>query len=154
MTQPPTGTPCEGVYYVVREPSGWRLAALRFNAGEDYQHQAMWENDLVPALARQWSAALRRDAQELESLLKIMAFAFPRGRITKVKDTFVIYHGNDLRPFMRVNKKNIEHAFRVVGRCRWQFDDHEQCVGFEKEEVRQALQLSEDWSAAPLGESP
>jgi hypothetical protein len=143
--------PCEGIYYVLREPAGWRLAVHRFACGEDYQHQAMWEKDLAPALARQWAAALPAELHEMESLLRIMVFAFPRGRITKVKDKFVIYHGNDLKPFMRVSKKAVEQAFHIVGQCRWQFDDHERCVGLMKEEIQQALHLSEDWPAAELG---
>jgi hypothetical protein len=146
-------TPCEGIYYVVREPSGWRLATYRFVHGEDYSHQAMWEKDIVPGLASQWAAELRGDERELENLLKIMVFAFPRGRVTNVKDKYVIYHGNDLKTCMHVTKKAVEQAFHIVGRCRWQIDDHERCVDFEMAEVRQALCLSEDWPAAPLGES-
>ena len=142
-----TSASCEGIYYVVREPDGWRLAAQRFAPGEDHQHQTMWENDLAPALARQWAAALRCDAHELEGLLKIMAFAFPRGRVTKVKGKFVVYHGNDLKPFMRVSKRAVEQAFRIVGQCRWKFDDHERCVAFEKEELQQTFRLTEDWPA-------
>jgi hypothetical protein len=140
-------TGSEGIYYVVREPSGWRLVVHKFATGEDYQHQTMWENDIVPSLSRQWAAALPVDVRELEGLLKIMVFAFPRGRVTKVKDKFVVYHGNDLKRFMRVSKKAVEQAFRIVGHCRWQLDDHERCVGFEKEEVQQTLRLTEDWPA-------
>ena len=141
-------TGSEGIYYVVREPSGWRLVVRKFATGEDQQHQAMWEKDIAPALARQWAAALPGDPRELERLLNIMVFAFPRGRITKVKNKFVVYHGNDLKRFMRVSKRAIEQAFCIVGHCRWQLDDHERCVGFEKEEIQQALHLTEDWPAA------
>ena len=143
-----TSTPCEGIYYVVREPSGWRLVTQRFAVGEDRQHQTMWEKDIVPAFARQWAAALGADPGELETLLKIMVFAFPRGRVTKVKNKFVVYHGNDLKRFMHVGKRAIEQAFCIVGHSRWQLDDHERCVGFEKEEVQQMLRLTEDWPAA------
>jgi len=147
VTDSPPSRPCEGIYYIVREPSGWRLAAWRFAAGQDQEHQAMWETDVAPALARQWANVIGSDARQLERGLKILAFAFPRGRVSKVKDQFVVYHGNDRKPFMHLSKKAVEQAFHIVGRCRWQYDDHERCVGFEKEEIRQVLQLTEDWPA-------
>lgn len=147
MTDAPRSGPCEGIYYIVREPSGWRLAAWRFAVGQDREHQAMWETDLAPALARQWAAVLQTDAHELEHALKILAFSFPRGRVSKVKDQFVVYHGNDRKPFMHLSKKVIEHSFHIVGRCRWKYDEHERCVGFEKEELQCVLGLTEDWPA-------
>jgi len=108
----------------------------------------MSETDLAPALAHQWAAVLRADARELKRVLKILAFGFPRGRVSKVKDHFVLYHGNDRKPFMHLSKEVIEHSFRIVGRCRWQYDEHERCVGFEKEELQRVLRLTEDWPAA------
>ncbi len=144
--------PSEGVYYIVREPTGWRLAVQLSAPGEDHQHQAMWENDLAPALAGQWAAALRRDAGELEDILKILVFAFPRGRITKVKQAYVVYHGNDLLPSMDVSKKDIEAAFGIAGKSHWKLDDHEQCVRFEKDELRSVLRLAEDWPATEFWE--
>lgn len=147
MTTTPA-TPHEGIYYVVREPDGWRVIVHLFVGGVDRNHVDMWEEDVVPALVRQWEQKLAGAVFELDRLLSVFAFAFPRGRVTKVENRYVIYHGNDLRPAMRVSRAAIEKAFGVTGLCRWQYDDHERCVEFEKDETRQALQLTEDWPAA------
>jgi len=72
-------------------------------------------------------------------------YAFPRGRVTKVGTKYVIYHGNDLQPWMKVTKRQIEKVFGVTGRCRWEFDDHERCQTPDKEEMRRLLRLKEDW---------
>lgn len=140
--------PAEGIFYVVREPTGWRLVAHRFSRGHDRNHVEMWEEDIVPGLARLWDRQLNDAVPRLARLLSVLAFAFPRGRVTKLKDKFMIYHGDDLRPFMNVSKKQIEDAFGIAGICRWVFDDHEQCVDFEKEEIRGTFQIAEDWPAA------
>ena len=144
--------PREGIYYVVREPDGWRLFAHQFASGADRNHVEMWEEDLVPALARQWERRLAGAVLDLDRLLTVFAFAFPRGRVTKVKDRFVIYHGNDLHASMRVSRTSIEKAFGVTGICHWEYDDHERCVAFEKDETRRALRLTEDWPASEAWE--
>ena len=145
-------SPREGIYYIVRDPDGWRLAAQWGAPGKDTQHQTMWEEDLAPALADQWASADAGTATELANALKILVFGFPRGRVTKVKDKFVVYHGNDLKPFMRISKADIDAAFGIAGQSRWALDDHERCVQFEKEELRSLLQLTEDWPATEFWE--
>lgn len=142
-----TTGPCEGIYYIVREPTGWKLAVQLSEAGNDPQHQTMWEDETAPALASQWAATLQMSAGELEHQLKILVFGFLRGRVTKVKDKFVVYHGDDLQPFMHISKKQIEDAFGIAGKSRWTIDDHERCIEFEKEELRSLLRLTEDWPA-------
>ena len=152
MTTEPKRGPSEGIYYVVREPAGWQLAVQIFPPGEDHTHQEMWECDLVPVLARQWAEKLHEASSELQSLFKLLTFAFPRGRVTKVNAKYVVYHGNDLQPFMRVTKKAVEEAFGIVGHSRWIFDDHERCMSFAKQEIQQALHLTVNWPAADFGD--
>ena len=147
-----TTGPCEGIYYVVREPTGWRLAVQHSETDNDPQHQAMWEEETAPELASQWATVLPMDAGELEEQLKILVFAFLRGRVTKLKDKFVVYHGNDLQPFMKITRAEIENAFGIAGKCRWALDEHEQCIQFEKDELRGLLQLTEDWPATEFWE--
>src|ERR1041384_4863472 len=87
MTTEAKRGPSEGIYYVVCEPAGWRLAAQIFPPGEDHTHQEMWECDLVPDLSRQWAEKLHEELSELQSLFKLLTFAFfRRGSAKKSED--------------------------------------------------------------------
>jgi len=136
---------CAGIYYLVRFPEAWRVVAHRFREGQDANHQQMWEEEIVPGLARAWAPALRTEVAPLEHDLQILAFAFPRGRIVKGREDFAVFHGNDFQSFMDIGRKEIEAAFGIKGKCRWRLDDHERCITFEKEELRRTLHLCEDW---------
>jgi len=139
--------PTEGIYYVVRFPNGWRLMACRFDEEGELGHPSFWRYWGVAALvAKEWQAKLRTASPRLtEDDLELLVYAFPRGRVTKLGTKYVIYHGNDLQPWMKITKRQIEKTFGVTGRCCWQFDEHEQCLTPDKEEMRRLLRLTEDW---------
>ena len=60
---------------------------------------------------------------------------------------FKVYHGNDLKPFMKTSRRDIETEFGIVGQATWEFDDHERCQQLDKEEFRRMLGIKEDWDA-------
>jgi len=142
-------TPTEGIFYVICLPSGWRLMAYRFDEEGEESHSSYWRHGGVAALlAKEWRPKTRIGAHNLtEGDLELLLYAFPRGRVTRVGAKYVVYHGKDIQPFMRITKQQIEKAFGITRRCRWTFDDHEQCQTSDKEEMRRLLGLKEDWSA-------
>lgn len=111
-------------------------------------HSSYWRLWGVGGLvAKAWRPKLRTSSQDLTEDDLELVYAFPRGRVTKVGARYVVYNGNDLQPFMGITRRQIEEAFSIVGRCRWEFDDHEQCQMPDKEEMRRLLRLNEDWPA-------
>lgn len=147
--------PSEGLYYVVRFPNAWRLMARRLDlelamgfSRDEMNHSRFWRIwGLLSLITGQWYKQLRVDRLDLSKRLRFLLYAFPRGRVTKVGETYVIYHGNDLRPFMCITKQQIEERFSIVKQCRWEFDEHEQCLIADKEEMRSLLKIKEDWPA-------
>ena len=74
----------EGIFYLVRLPSGWRAQAVR--AGEfpveDFGHADYWEQTLADLLAKDWQPAVAgefRTAAALREELLPLVYAFPRG---------------------------------------------------------------------------
>jgi len=139
--------PSEGIYYITRGPDGWLLTVRCFTANEDFSHGDFWEEELARRVAVQWAKRLRCAAVDLVSRLRLLTYAFPRGRVTKVDGKFLIRHGKNLLPFMRVSRKEIERAFGISGRCQWELDEHEQCLKEDKEAIRDWLGIEEDWPA-------
>jgi hypothetical protein len=84
-------------------------------------------------------------AEVLEEDLRLCEYGFPRGRIVKQRNRYLVLHGDDLEPFMKLKRSGIECLFDIGGRTRWVEDDHEHCLREDKECVRQTLHLSEDW---------
>lgn len=146
----------EGIYFVVRQPKGWELVPFRFDEHLDGGHPEFWEERVAPMLARTWASQLganvngaerSRREQHLKSELALHYDGFPRGRVTWVEEIgrFVIYHGGNLKPAMKVSRLSIERAFGITGHADWEFDEHEQCSSFSAEGVRVALCLREKW---------
>lgn len=141
--------PTPGIYYVVRFPNGWHVMPCRFDEEGDMSHSSYWRHwGLAALVAMEWQPESRTaSSHPTEEDLESLVYAFPRGRVTKVGAKYAIYHGNDLQPWMKVNKRQIEQAFGVTGLCRWEPDDHEHCQLADKEEMRRQLNLNEDWPA-------
>jgi hypothetical protein len=137
--------PSEGIFYVIRNPDGWSHCAHRFDQCPESGHPKFWENVVAPTLARRWSHDDAARNRELEAELVNHPYGFPRGRVTKIGQQYVVYHGNDLRGL--VARKAIEAAFGIAKRCRWEFDEHERCLRADKEGVRRCLGIREDWPA-------
>jgi len=109
-------------------------------------HSDFWRLFAVSAMvAQQWQRKLCRDLDDLTEDLRLLLFAFPRGRVTKVGKKFRVYHGTDLQPFMKITRKLVERSFGIAGRCQWTFDEHERCLSEDKATVRDILGINEDW---------
>lgn len=146
----------EGIYFIVRLPTGWELVPFRFDEHTDGGHPEFWEAHLTSLLARKWApelfrnlnaVELRRCELRLQGELDLHYDGFPRGRVTRIDDPdrFVIYHGNNLKPAMKVARRAVERAFGIKKRVDWRFDDHEQCTAFSAEGIRSALRLRDRW---------
>lgn len=136
----------EGIYYIVRYPSGWHLAPCRFDEEGEMSHSDFWRLFAVSAMvAQQWQRMLCRDLDDLTEDLRLLLYAFPRGRVTKVGKKFRVYHGTDLQPFMKITRKMVERSFGIAGCCQWTFDEHERCLTEDKEALRELLGIQEDW---------
>ena len=145
----------EGIYYLVRLPSGWRVQAVRAEEFpvEDFGHADYWEQTLASLLAREWQPAVagefRTVAACCEELLPLV-YAFPRGRVVRQGSKFAVYHGNNLESFMQCDRKAIEACFGIQGRAKWVLDEHEQCVAHDRDRMREVLGLKETWPAASV----
>ena len=140
-------SPSEGIFYVVRYPAGWKLLATRFQQDEDTNHYDWWEASVASTVAAKWAKRLRVTPKELEQELALLAYAFPRGRISKVGRRFLVLQSGDITPPMNIFNAAIEAAFSIAGRCSWQFDEHEQCIAADRDEIRRILRISENWNA-------
>lgn len=138
--------PGEGIYYVVRFPAGWKAVFYRFEDDSDYNHYEWWEQSISAMIAAKWAKALGKSREAIRRDIELLTYAFPRGRISKVGKRFLVLHGADLTPSMRMSKKLIEDAFGISGRCSWRFDEHEQCQVDDKEAIRQYFGIHEYWN--------
>src|SRR4051794_4572835 len=100
-----------GIYYIVCEPDGWRM----FCTTRDIGHVDFWDEELAPQLANVWAPGLKCQRDELKRDLRHYPYAFPRGRLVSNQKSSVFFHGNDLEPYMRLKRHDIERTFRVVG---------------------------------------
>jgi hypothetical protein len=138
--------PSAGIFYVVCNPQGWGIYPYRFDRFPEIGHPEFWETVVAPVLARRWRPNNPPRFRELEAKLLNHPYGLPRGRIAEVGRQFVVYHGNDFSGL--VERDQIEGAFDIQKRCRWQFDDHERCLTADKDEVRAHLGIKGGWPAA------
>lgn len=140
----------EGIFYLVPFPLEWILMSVRFDRQPELGHPDFWEAEILEFLVKDWHLEAYEEyptREQLREALRPLAYACPRGRVAKVGKRFKVYHGNDLKPFMRNSRRNIEEAFGIVGQATWEFDDHERCQQLDKEAFRQITGLKEDWDA-------
>lgn len=137
--------PQVGIYYFIKLPGGWHLAITSDPKVSDLGHPVLWENTLVPFLAKMWAQKLDQNTARLIPTLRTACYAFPRGRLAQVEGTAVIYHGGDA-PYLNW-KPRVRHALGVSA-CRFVFDDHERCQAFDRDAVCGLLSITYDWDAA------
>lgn len=137
-----------GIYYIVRCPKGWELIANPYENGDGPDHSEWWETTVAGIVATKWAKRLRTTPAALEQQIKLLAYAFPRGRVTEVGEgQSMIYHGCDFRPHNHKFAFPIVHAFDVAGVYHWKIDEHEHCQQWDKDEMRRILRIREDWKA-------
>jgi hypothetical protein len=131
----------EGIWYVVRTPTEWRLISYRYDDfAEEKDHTQLWEDEVVPFLSFKWKLKKSQIAD-----LTMAPYAFPRGRVTRALKGFTIHNGEDFAKF--VSKQQIARAFSLFEGFTFSPDDHERCQVDDKQLVRAMLNLKEDWPA-------
>ena len=153
--------PTLGIYFVVRFPDRWRLIAHRCEAATDLGHPHYWK-ELAPVLAEAWckrdagwrSLDLHEKRQRIARMAERLASqydGFPRGRIAQPSGVRIprIYHGENVEPWMKIGRQEIERAFGLEGRAKWVFDDHEQCIRTSRDAVMEVLGLTRQWKCVP-----
>ena len=123
----------EGVYYIVRFPTRWRLYAFPWEDFGDLWHGDVWRRYVVEDLAEAWAQRAGVTAQQLRPWWK----GFPRGRIERAGlHAYTIFHADDFAD-TGITPVRIESAFELgSSRVNWSVDPHEQ----QNPEHRAALQ--------------
>ena len=125
----------EGIWYVVRDATGWKLFAHPFHPESKIEdHTAFWEQILAPHLALKYNLS-----KKYERELALHPYAFPRGRVTKVGKHFIVYHGNDWQPFPA--RAEVAKAFHLGNRAKWVLDEHEMRMAWDVKCVGDLLNL-------------
>jgi hypothetical protein len=113
----------DGVYYIVRFPTRWRLYAFAWDDFGDVWHGDVWRRYVVPDLADAWSTRVKVAAEQLKPWWK----GFPRGRVERAGiKSYTVFHGNDFAE-TGIAAQRIERAFELGSSVvNWSLDPHEQ----------------------------
>jgi hypothetical protein len=125
----------QGVYYVVRFPSRWRLYAFPWDDFGDLWHGDAWRRYLAQDLAENWANVT---AEQLKPWWK----GFPRGRVERTgPGEYVIFHADDLGE-TGIARERIAQAFELGNsRVTWSADPHEQQNPEHTEALKRLLGL-------------
>ncbi len=115
----------EGVYYIVRFPTRWRLYAFPWDDFGDLWHGDVWRRFVADDLAQAWSGIARVAADELKPWWK----GFPRGRVERAGVlAYTVFHGNDFAD-TGITSHRIETAFELGhNHVHWSLDPHEEQI--------------------------
>ena len=119
--------PWTGAYYWVPIPPVqsliWRILTchdLGFDG--DTGHPKVWAS-VIPYLATAWG----RDPRAMKRRLALHCYSLPRGRVTRLKNVYLLYHGSDSPIPAPDWTKAVVDAFGLQGRrVKPVFDEHEQ----------------------------
>ncbi len=113
----------EGVYYIVRFPTRWRLYAFPWEDFGDLWHGDVWRRYVAGDLAEAWAQKVKITAEELKSWWK----GFPRGRIERAGiREYTVFHADDFAE-TGVTPERIKSAFELgSSKVNWTIDPHEQ----------------------------
>ncbi len=82
----------EGVYYIARFPTRWRLYAFPWEDFGDLWHGDVWRRYVAPDLAETWAQNTPVTAEQLKPWWK----GFPRGRIERAGfQEYIVFHADD-----------------------------------------------------------
>jgi len=153
VAQPNRAASSEGIFYLIALFREWAIMPVRFDQQSEFGHTDFWEQSVVDHLVTQWHSKVINTfpaPAELRAALLPLVYAFPRGRVVRQGDQFTVYHGNNLKPFMKMSRRFIEGDFGIQGRATWVFDEHEQCVAHDRDQMREVLGLKQTWPAAAV----
>jgi hypothetical protein len=112
----------EGVFYILRFPTRWRLYAFPREDFGNLGHEDAWQRYVAGDLAESWSLITSVKAGDLEPWWK----GFPRGRVERagVLD-YTVFHGDDIAD-TGVRPQRVETAFELKrSNVKWSLDPHE-----------------------------
>jgi hypothetical protein len=128
----------EGVYYIVRFPTRWRLYAFAWEDFGDLWHGDVWRRYVVEDLAEAWAPQLAITAEQLKPLWK----GFPRGRIERAGiRAYTVYYADDFAE-TGIAAGRIESAFELGNSSvTWSLDPHEEQNPEHQAALRRLLQI-------------
>ena len=113
----------EGVYYIARFSTRWRLYAFPWEDFGDLWHGEVWRRYVADDLAEAWAQTTNVTSEQLKPLWK----GFPRGRIERAGiRAYTVFHADDFAETGIVPAR-IESAFELgSSTVKWSVDPHEQ----------------------------
>ncbi len=132
----------EGVYYVARFTTRWRLYSFAWEDFGDLWHGEVWRRYLVQDLAEVWAGQLRTSIGTLQKSIEPWWKGFPRGRVERAGiQEYTIFHADDLA-VTGVTHERVQNAFELANRkVVWSFDPHEQQNAEHQAALTRVLQL-------------
>jgi len=149
--------PSEGVFFVVRLPSGWQLCTCRHDEYGKMGLPDFWVETLHPFLSVWLEYFEKHAAKEvasrhgaLESAIGVLVAgydAFPRGEVRRADDSqkFIVRHGGELTRHMHVPHREVEEAFGLSGKANWIVDPHHASMPDSARRLRSLLPITEKW---------
>ena len=128
----------EGVYYLVRFPSRWRLYAFPWEDFGDLWHGDIWRRYVVEDLAEAWTEKAKVTADQLRPWWK----GFPRGRVERAGiRAYTVFHADDADE-TGITPARVESAFELASsKVHWSIDPHEQQNPEHRAALRKLLRL-------------
>ena len=146
----PKRHPQTGIWFFVRLPTHWEIRSFLDNPEKEIyvSHPESWPL-LANDLSLQWAPLLGENPQTLRSTIEDACYGFPRGRISKdLTGTYCCFWGGEAIVDADVQAR-ISQSFRQTGKYhpQWLLDEHEKCQIFDRDLVRDAFRLTENWEA-------
>ena len=128
----------EGVYYIVRFPTRWRLYAFAWEDFGDLWHGDVWRRFVADDLAEAWGQKAGVTSLQLKPWWK----GFPRGRIERSGiRAYTVFHADDFA-HTGIAKARIESAFELGNsEIIWSLDPHEEQNPQHRSALERLLQI-------------
>jgi hypothetical protein len=150
--------PSEGVFFVVRLPSGWQLCTCRHDEYGSMGLPDFWVETLDPFLTIWLKHFEKHAAKEfpsrhaaLEAALGMLVAgydAFPRGEVRRGPGSsrkFIVHHGGELTRLMHVPHREVEESFSLNGKVSWVIEPRHASMHDSAERLRSLLPITEKW---------
>jgi hypothetical protein len=128
----------EGVYYIVRFPTRWRLYAFPWEDFGDLWHGDVWRRFVTDDLAEAWVNRTGVKAERLKPWWK----GFPRGRVERSGlRAYTIFYADDFAQ-TGIARARIESAFELGNsKVTWSLEPHEQQKPEHQAALKRLLEL-------------
>ncbi|HEV2210349.1 MAG TPA: hypothetical protein VG167_16355 [Verrucomicrobiae bacterium] len=130
----------DGVYYIVRFPTRWRLYAFPWEDFGDLWDGDVWRRFVAADLAEAWQPQVVVTPEQLAPWWK----GFPRGRSERAGiRAYTIFHADDFAE-TGVTPARIEAAFELgSSKVQWSLDPHEEQNPGHRAALQRLLRLVE-----------